>query len=106
MSDHLLIVFSEPAEGRVEEYTEFFGSTHLGEMVSSAGVSSAQLFEVVNPEGGAGLPTRFAAVYRIDGDIEAAQQAIQADRESRTPISEAVNGPRSYWFTAITDERS
>jgi len=104
MDKHLLMVFSEPAEGKYDEYQEFFGSTHLAEMANSAGVTSAQMFTVVSPDDAADLPTKYVAVYQVEGDIAEAQKAIAAGASTRTPLSSAVNRRNLYWLTAITEE--
>lgn len=106
MNKHLLIVFSEPEEGKYDEYREFFASTHLREMQANAGVTSAQLFEVVGHDDAPELPTKYAAVYQVEGDIGAAQQAITAGAATRTPLPPSVNRRKLYWLSAITDEIS
>jgi hypothetical protein len=62
------------------------------------------MFTVVSPDDAADLPTKYVAVYQVEGDIAEAQKAIAAGASTRTPLSPAVNRRNLYWLTAITEE--
>lgn len=103
MSKHLLVVFSKPAPGEEEEYREFFNNTHLSEMAATEGVIAAQRFELVAGDDPSLIPSGFVAIYEIEGNLEAAKEAVSAGRARRTPLPPCVTGRTGYWFTAASD---
>lgn len=83
MTSHLLFVYSNPVEGKEDEYNDWYENTHLDEVLLSAGFTSAQRFEVsVDPQGVASH--RYLAVYEVEGDDpQAIVDQLNADRPNR-----------------------
>ena len=75
MANHKLIVFTNPQEGREQEFRDWYVNTHLSEVANLDGFISGQLFTLATPvaEGG----HRHMAVYEIEeGRLGEAQQAL------------------------------
>lgn len=75
MANHRLIVFTNPQEGREQEFRDWYVNTHLPEVANLDGVISGQFFTLATPvaEGG----HRHMAVYEIEeGRLSEAQQAL------------------------------
>lgn len=72
MSDpQLFLVFTNPTEGREDEYNQWYDEVHVPDVVAVPGVKSAQRYQLApsGSEGGDTPPThRYLAVYEIDGD--------------------------------------
>jgi len=64
---HLMIVQSNPAEGREDEFNEWYENTHLDEVLTVPGIVRAHRYRVkdgsANPSG-----RRYLAVYEIEAD--------------------------------------
>jgi hypothetical protein len=82
----LLLVFSNPTEGREQEFNSWYDSTHVPDVLAVPGVVSAQRYEVAPVEApeveGAPPPPpppthRYLAVYELDrdGDVVMAEFA-------------------------------
>jgi hypothetical protein len=85
-----LVVFSNPVEGREDDYNRWYDDVHLGEVAALPGVASAQRFGLsqVGPQG------RFSylAIYELDGDpaeVLAALSAGMADGSIK--MSDAID---------------
>ena len=63
----LYLVFSNPLEGREDDFAHWYDSIHLGEILGLDGVNSAQRFDV-NAVDGAEVTHRSLAVYECEGD--------------------------------------
>jgi hypothetical protein len=85
-----LLVFSNPATGREDEYNAWYDDVHLPDLVALPGVASAQRFRqsTVGPQGG----RSYLAIYELDGDpadVLAALSAGMADGSIR--MSDALD---------------
>ena len=67
MTTHHLFVFSNPTEGREDDYNEWYDNTHLAEVLQVPGIVAAQRYQVATTLAGS-LPHRYLAVYDIEGD--------------------------------------
>lgn len=106
MGKHVLAVFTNPAEGRDDEYNDWYNNVHLKDLLSIPGIVSAQRFVYGEQRGEPG-PWRYLALYQIDAEsIEAAQDAL-AESAAKAPmqISPALDRSAtvSWYFTPITD---
>jgi hypothetical protein len=63
----LYLVFSNPLEGREDDFARWYDEIHLGEILTLDGVVSAQRFDVNGVEGAA-TPHRSLAIYECEGD--------------------------------------
>ena len=75
MANHRLIVFTNPKEGREQDFRDWYVNTHLAEVSNLDGFISGQLYTLATPvaEGG----HRHMAVYEIEeGKLGEAQKAL------------------------------
>ena len=106
MTAHRLMVFTEPAPGREDEYNQWYDEVHLREVLEIEGFVAAQRFKISDAQiaGMTGdVPARYLAIYEIEGgDVEAilANLATGADKMN---MSEAldVGGAKAFAFSAI-----
>ena len=91
MATFHVLIFTTPAEGRDEEFHEWYENTHLDEVLATAGFSAARRFEL-----GAGvgldMPNSHLAVYETEG--ESAQEVLDrlnSTRDQRN-MSDAIDG--------------
>lgn len=105
MATFLVMVHSNPVEGREDEFNDWYEHTHLDEVLSSAGFRSAQRFQL---EAQAGFESshRYLAVYETDGD--SAQEVIDrlnASRRERRQSKAIDNRGAALWVFSPTGER-
>jgi hypothetical protein len=76
MTDAYLLVFSNPADGREDDYNVWYDTVHLPEVLRVDGIVSAQRFDH-SPIGSAAADgARYLAVYGVTGDPDAALHAL------------------------------
>ena len=68
MSDKMttLIVFASPAEGREDDFNDWYDNIHLADFVALPGVVSGQRFALAPTSPKA--KTSYAAIYQLSGD--------------------------------------
>jgi hypothetical protein len=75
MSDKsLLVVFSNPTEGREEEFNDWYDNTHLREVCEVPGITGAARYYL-----GADDPNgahKYLAIYNLEGDTDAIQTEL------------------------------
>ena len=67
MATHQLLVFSTPAEGREDEYNQWYDTVHLGEVLQIPGFTAAQRYRVELAPGSPAFQ-RYLAVYEVEAD--------------------------------------
>jgi hypothetical protein len=67
MANYKMIVFTDPAPGREDEYNDWYNNVHLRDLCSVPGFVSAQRFKLEGMIAGE-LPTRYLAIYEMDTD--------------------------------------
>jgi hypothetical protein len=70
---HRFLVFTNPSEGREDEFNTWYDKVHLRDVVAVPGITSVQRYELAprRSEPDATSPThRYLAVYELDGDPE------------------------------------
>ena len=86
MADRMLyLVFSNPVEGREDEFNEWYDNVHLRDVLATPGMVSAQRYELYDTEmmqqaREAGLPVpahRYLIVYEMEGDLDTTMAKIQ-----------------------------
>ena len=87
---YLVVVLTEPTEGKEAEFNDYYENTHLDEVITSAGYDSAQRFKLVN-EVGEPCPLPYLAVYEAEG--ESGDEVLQRLNDSRSERqqSDALN---------------
>lgn len=61
-----VLVFSDPVEGREEEYNDWYNNVHLREVVAVDGILNAQRFESSEAQVFEDQSHRYLAIYEID----------------------------------------
>jgi hypothetical protein len=93
MATNLMLVFSNPAEGKEDAFNAWYEGTHIPEMLGTPGVVAARRYEVAQPEGMPVPPQKYLAVYELDGDLSTVFAAI-GERGKSGAISPGVNTDR------------
>ena len=94
MSRHCLVVFSNPVEGREDEYNDWYTNTHLRDVLKIPGFIGAQRFARSKEQlGSEPLPYRYMAIYDIEtDDIKATMEALgKAAAAGEMMISRAMD---------------
>jgi hypothetical protein len=102
----LLLVFTNPVEGREDEYNEWYSGRHLDDVLAVEGFRAAQRFEFIESKLSRGSEHRYLAIYEgEDGSAERAEKALfAAAGTDEMPISDAMAKPQVTWFfQSITD---
>lgn len=106
MATTLLVVLTNPVEGREDEYNDWYTKQHLDDVLAVEGIRAAQRFEWVPSKLSRNAPYRYLAIYEVDEDRrEAAEAALLKVAETEAmPISDAMDTRlATWWFTSITD---
>lgn len=67
MAKQLFMVLSEAAEGKEDEFNDWYEHTHLDEVIHTSAVVSAQRYKLAGQRG-AEAPNRYLAIYEVDVD--------------------------------------
>lgn len=105
MSDHLLVVLTNPMPGKEDAYNDWYSNIHIKEIVQIPGFKSAQRFKLADAQMGEPGPHQYLAIYEMDGDVGPAVEALVKARPDLTQ-TEAMNRSNllSQVFSAITDK--
>jgi hypothetical protein len=93
MGTNLMLVFSNPAEGKEEAFNAWYEGTHIPEMLGTPGVVAARRYEMAQPEGLPAPPQKYLAVYELEGDLPTVFAAIN-ERGKSGAISAGENTDR------------
>lgn len=87
-----MLVFSEPFEGRDDEFNEWYTGRHLDDLVALQGFTTAQRFALHSVSMGTTL-NRYLAIYDVEtDDPDGVIAAMFAARDTPAmPISPAFN---------------
>jgi hypothetical protein len=84
MAKHMVVVLSEPVEGREAEFDNWYENTHIREVLASTGWENAQRF-VLTAEKGQKCPLQHLALYEVEAesgeDVVATLDATRDQRE-------------------------
>lgn len=88
--NYLVMVLTEPTDGREDEFNDYYDNTHLDEVLATTTMTSAQRFKLVD-EVGKVCPLPYLAVYETEADApEDVIKNLNATREQRKQ-SDALN---------------
>ncbi|KKC06950.1 DUF4286 family protein [Mycobacterium nebraskense] len=76
------IVYSNPIEGRDDEFNEWYDNVHIPQLLAVPGMLSAQRYTLRDSEmyrvpGGFVPEHRYAIIYEMEGDVDSIMQKIQ-----------------------------
>ncbi len=64
---HIVVVLTEPTEGREAEYNDYYEKLHLDEVLATTIMTSAQRFKLADQQGMA-CPLPYLALYEVEAD--------------------------------------
>jgi hypothetical protein len=123
VSRSVLLVFSNPADGREDEYNAWYTEHHLDEILAIDGFRLAQRFRLADDtlmtQDTPDAPYRYLALYEVEeGARERADSALfalarteraEALAAGRTPklVMSPSMAPdlRTWWYESISDPR-
>ena len=80
---HLVLILTEPTEGREDEYNEYYENLHLGEVLQTTALKSAQRYRLAG-QVGEDCPLPYLAVYETEGEsAEEILEDLNARRSER-----------------------
>lgn len=83
MGRHLVVVMSNPVEGREDEFHDWYENTHLDEVLATCGWASAERFRL-SAVRGADCGFAHLAVYDAEGsDASAILDTLNTTRDQR-----------------------
>jgi hypothetical protein len=69
MARFSLVVYSNPVEGREQEYNDWYSNQHLSDLLAIPGVISARRFKLSGTQIGEGAQTyQYLAIYEVEAD--------------------------------------
>ena len=83
MADRFIqVVFSNPAEGKDDEFNEWYDNVHIPELLAVPGMLSAQRYalhdaKIYRMEGGKPPEHRYCLIYEMEGDVDTIMAEIQ-----------------------------
>lgn len=101
MAKHVFVVFTNPLEGREDDYNAWYSDVHLQDVLQIPGIITAQRFKLSDVQRDPGpFPWRYLALYEIETDDLKHTLAVLRERAgtSAMVISDAVAAERTGWF--------
>ncbi len=99
---HVVVVLTEPTEGREDDFNDYYENLHLDEVLSSSGWDSAQRFKLVDEQGRA-CPLPYLAFYEVEAensnDVLAKLNTTRAERVQSDALNKRTAG---VWVFAET----
>ncbi|MGQ0631032.1 MAG: hypothetical protein ACT4P1_08305 [Sporichthyaceae bacterium] len=106
MGKALLVVLTNPVEGREDEYNDWYSNAHLADVLKAAGFEAAQRFAFVPSKLSRNPAAPYLAIYEVDADRreEAERLLLETATTPAMPISDAL-GPKpiTWWFESICE---
>jgi hypothetical protein len=106
MSSLVLIVLTNPKEGREDEYNDWYTDDHLDDVLALEGIRAARRYKFTPGQISKEAPYRYLAIYEAEeGSAERAEAALLAAAGTDAmPISKAMSREQAvWWYTAISD---
>jgi len=102
MPKHVVVVLSEPVEGREAEFNDWYENTHIQEVLETTGWKSGQRFRL-SAEKGHNCPLQFLAIYEADAENGDAVVARLDETRSKRQQSDSFDWERAaMWVFSET----
>ena len=101
MPSYSFIVFSNPADGREDEFNAFYTGTHFPDMLKLHGFVEGQRFKILQSVPKLEAPRwRYAAIYTIETDDIRATMLEMKDKLGgpELPMSDCFDGDNLHGF--------
>jgi hypothetical protein len=104
---HTFVVFTNAADGRDDEFNDWYNNRHLHDLLSTEGFVAAQRFRLADMNPGQDFAHQYLALYEVETeDLEKTNRAMrEAANDGRMFISPALDRKNAVarYFTPITD---
>ena len=102
MAKHLVLVLTEPNDGKEAEYHRYYEDQHLDEVLESTGWLNAQRYELVDGVG-QDCPLPYLAIYETDDDDpKSIIPHMNATREQRAQSDSLNKRTAGVWVFRAT----
>lgn len=92
MAKFTLVAWSNPVEGKDEEYGEWYDGTHLPDMLEVPGVVTAQRFRLLRLARSKQFSQRYLSLYEFEAeDEESAKAIINTINEQNLKLSDSLD---------------
>jgi hypothetical protein len=95
----ILLVMTKPAEGRDDEYNDWYNEIHLPEVLDVPGFTAARRFVGEPTASGAVPPAPYLAVYEIEADDLGEAQAALTKAAATMNISSALDRSSAIMYS-------
>jgi hypothetical protein len=113
MSDHLLVVFSNPAQGKDKEFNDWYNRKHIPDVLNTPGVVSGRRYlrspqaegdqDAASASPAPDTVQQYMAIWELEGELDDVMGNIaRALEEGLMDISPALTDLSGWTFTAIT----
>jgi hypothetical protein len=107
---YIAVTFTDPVEGKEDEYNQWYDDEHLDDMLASGAIHLVRRFRAVETSRGIQSSHKYVAIYEIEtDDLKEARRAIAeagAKGKSGARMPELVNMDTvALWFFEETTER-
>lgn len=90
MTKHVLLVFTDPVDGKEDEYNTWYNDVHLGEVLQTDGFVAAQRFKVSEAMPGV-TDHAYVAIYELDTDDPGAAMKALSGAAGNFTRSDAID---------------
>lgn len=90
MTKHVLLVFTDPVEGKDDEYNAWYNDVHLGEVLQADGFVRAQRFKVADLMPGV-TDHEYVAIYELETDDPAAAMKALRGASAGFTLTDAID---------------
>jgi hypothetical protein len=109
MASHTLLVFSNAADGRDDEFNHWYTSVHLPDVLGVEGFVAARRFRLADVQllPGQAVPHRYLAIYEIEAeDVNGPLEALKTGvATGAIPLSQTLDrgSLATYLFSPISE---
>jgi hypothetical protein len=101
MARFSLVVYSNPVEGREQEYNDWYSNQHLSDLLAIPGVISARRFKLSRTQvAEAAQPYQYLAIYEVEADDVSSflQEMMARTASGAIPVTTAMSSALSAVF--------
>jgi hypothetical protein len=107
MGKYTMVVFTNPVEGREDDYNEWYDNQHLGDVIAAAGFDRAERLRLTGIGAASEAKHRYLALYQVEtDDPESVFKGLMAAAGTDAmPMSDAIDlsGASMGLFETITE---